>query len=112
MACLSGDFRFEVSDSRSKAEALGDEFGDVEDLKVVALGEVGSVTQHDRAVGARHHQCGSLGGGELGQTKFVHPSGILLPPILGDEKLRAAGAAALRILAVVVRLRQRNAAGT
>src|SRR5208337_1653884 len=81
-------------------EARGDDFGDVKDLEVVALGMVGSVVEHDGTVGASNHRRRGFGCGELGKSELVHPLFRLLPPVVSDEKLCAAGSAALRVLAM------------
>ena len=92
-------------------EAPGDHFRNVQYLEVVALGEVGGVAKHNRAVGASHHHRGRLGSGELGESKFAHSLLFLVPLVVRDKELRAAGSAALRVLAMVRSFRERDSAG-
>src|SRR5208337_2703808 len=92
-------------------QVLGDDFGEVKDLDVVALGVVGSVAKHDGTVRASHHHCGCPGTGELGESKFVHPLFVLVPLVVSYKKLCAARSAALRVLAMVWSFRERDSAG-
>jgi len=92
-------------------EAFGDDFGDVKDFEVIALGMVGGVAKHDGTVGASHHHRGGVGFGELGESKFAHPLFRLVALVVSDKKLRAAGSTALRVLAMARRFRERDAAG-
>jgi hypothetical protein len=82
-------------------EVLSDDFGEVKDLEVVALGVVGGVAKHDRAVGASSHHCGCLGFGELGKSEFVHALFRPLSLVVGYEQPGAAGSTALRVLPMV-----------
>jgi hypothetical protein len=92
-------------------EALGDDFRQVKDFEVVALGVVGSVAKHDWTVGASHHHCGCPGFGELGESKFVHALFRLVPLVVSYEKPCAARSAASRVLAMVRSFGERNSAG-
>jgi hypothetical protein len=92
-------------------EALGDDFRQVKDFEVVAVGMVSSVAKHDGAVRASHHHCGCPGFGKLGEAKFVHSLSVLIPLVVSHKKLCAAGSAASRVLAMVCSFRERDSAG-
>jgi len=92
-------------------EVFRDDFRNVKYLEVIALGVVGGVLKHDGTVGAGHHHRGGLGCGELGESKFVHSLAVLIALIVSYKKLRAAGSAALRVLAMVRNFGQRDSAG-
>jgi len=91
-------------------EAPGDDFRDVNYLEVVAPGVVGGVLKHDGTVRAGDRHRRGLSSGELSKAKLIDPLAHLLPLVVSCEKPGAAGSAALGVLAMVRRFRERDSA--
>ena len=88
----------------------GDQFRDIKDRYVLALGVARGVAKHDGAVGARHRNGGCLCLRKLGEPPLVDPLFAFLAPVLGDKKLRTPGPAAERVFAMVLRFGKRDSA--
>jgi len=95
----------------SCGEAPSDDFRHIDNLQVVPLGVIGGVLKHDGTVRAGDSHCRGMSFDELAKAEFIHSLARVLTLVVSDEKPGAAGSAALRVLAMVRRLRQPDAAG-
>ena len=98
---MSRKLRIKGQSRTSSIQPAGDNFRKIEYFDIVSLGMSRRIAQHDWAIGTRDGDRGNFCLRQLSKPLLIYAPGGLFAAIVGDEKLRAASPATIRILAVM-----------